>query len=187
MSNAKAAITNLGKYNEGELAFVWLDLPATAEAFNAALDSVGIGHLDSFGIPYEEWFVSDYDCDAVDLYAVLGEYPSLDMMNKAASLSDELADIEDDPLALSAWCEDHGLEPGDYGLDDVFDCDDEIIDGIVSEELKKGGWQRVMFFLAGCIHNTTASYYTLDGYCNLVPYELDGSELKSILADAVAG
>ena len=31
MAYLRVALTNLGKYNEGELIFKWLDLPATEE------------------------------------------------------------------------------------------------------------------------------------------------------------
>ena len=57
-----AFITNLGKYNEGELIGEWVKFPTTAEEIKAAMDSIGIGQKDDFGYAYEEWFITDYDC-----------------------------------------------------------------------------------------------------------------------------
>ena len=48
-----AFITNLGKYNEGELIGEWVKFPTTAEEIKAALDSIGIGQKDDFGYAYE--------------------------------------------------------------------------------------------------------------------------------------
>ena len=47
-----AFITNLGKYNEGELVGEWVKFPTTAEELKAALDSIGIGKKDDFGYAY---------------------------------------------------------------------------------------------------------------------------------------
>ena len=38
-----AFITNLGKYNEGELIGEWVKFPTSAEEIRTALDSIGIG------------------------------------------------------------------------------------------------------------------------------------------------
>ena len=67
-------ITNLGKYNEGELIGEWVKFPTSAEEIRTALDSIGIGQEDDFGNPYEEWFITDYDCYVDGLYDKLGEY-----------------------------------------------------------------------------------------------------------------
>ena len=37
-----AFITNLGKYNEGELIGEWVKFPTTAEEIKAAMDSIGM-------------------------------------------------------------------------------------------------------------------------------------------------
>ena len=46
-----AFITNLGKYNEGELIGEWVKFPTSAEEIRTALDSIGIGQEDDFGNP----------------------------------------------------------------------------------------------------------------------------------------
>ena len=53
---------------------------------------IGIGSKDDFGNPYEEWFISDYDCYVDGLYEKLGEYENLDELNYLASKLDELDD-----------------------------------------------------------------------------------------------
>ena len=57
-----AFITNLGKYNEGELVGEWVKFPTTAEELKEVFKRIGIGQRDDFGQPYEEWFITDYDC-----------------------------------------------------------------------------------------------------------------------------
>ena len=47
-------------------------------------ERIGIGSKDDFGNPYEEWFISDYDCYVDGLYEMLGEYESLDELNYLA-------------------------------------------------------------------------------------------------------
>ena len=46
----EAYITNLGKYNEGEL----------VGELQKVFERIGIGSKDDFGHPYEEWFITDY-------------------------------------------------------------------------------------------------------------------------------
>ena len=56
-----AFITNLGKYNEGELVGEWVKFPTTAEEMKKVFERIGIGQADDFGLPYEEWFITDYE------------------------------------------------------------------------------------------------------------------------------
>ena len=89
-----AFITNLGKYNEGELVGEWVKFPTTAEELKEVFKRIGIGQKDDFGQPYEEWFITDYDCYVDGLYSKLGEYESLDELNYLASKLDEMSDSE---------------------------------------------------------------------------------------------
>jgi antirestriction protein len=83
------ALTNLGKYGEGELACEWLALPATTEQVQTAFREIGVD-----GIRYEEWFMSDYTTEIPELYDCLGEFSNLDELNYLASLLQEM-DAED--------------------------------------------------------------------------------------------
>lgn len=90
----QAFVTNLGKYNEGELVGEWVSFPVTPEEMRAVLDRIGIGHPDDFGVPYEEIFITDYDTDLYGVSGELGEYESLDKLNYLASRLEELSSDE---------------------------------------------------------------------------------------------
>ena len=102
-----AFITNLGKYNEGELVGEWVKFPTTAEEMKEVFKRIGIGQRDDFGQPYEEWFITDYDCYVDGLYDKLGEYESLDELNYLASKLDEMSDSEYAQFQV-------GMEMGDH-------------------------------------------------------------------------
>lgn len=85
-----AFITNLGKYNEGELVGEWVKFPTTYDELQKVFERIGIGKADDFGQPYEEWFITDYDCYVGGLYDKLGEYENLDELNYLASKLDEM-------------------------------------------------------------------------------------------------
>lgn len=89
-----AFITNLGKYNEGELVGEWVKFPTTAEELKEVFKRIGIGQKDDFGQPYEEWFITDYDCYVDGLYSKLSEYENLDELNYLASKLDEMSESE---------------------------------------------------------------------------------------------
>ena len=89
-----AFITNLGKYNEGELVGEWVKFPTTAEELKEVFKRIGIGQKDDFGQPYEEWFITDYDCYVDGLYSKLGEYENLDELNYLASKLDKMSESE---------------------------------------------------------------------------------------------
>ena len=80
-----AFITNLGKYNEGELVGKWHDFPTTKEAIRQTFREIGID-----GIRYEEFFITDYDCEVDGIQEHLGEYTSIDDINYLASKIDNM-------------------------------------------------------------------------------------------------
>ena len=92
----EAFITNLGKYNEGALIGEWVSFPATPEEVKKALEKIGIGAKDEFGNVYEEWFITDYNCDVDGLTKNInfGEYENLDELNYLASKIGELNSYE---------------------------------------------------------------------------------------------
>lgn len=87
----EAYITNLGKYNEGELVGEYLKFPTTPEEVQALLKRIGID-----GVLYEEIFITDFDGDVLGLYDQLGEYENIDELNHLACLLSELdqSDLE---------------------------------------------------------------------------------------------
>ena len=48
-------ITNLGKYNEGELIGRWIEFPIDEDDLKKALEEIGINE------EYEEYFITDYE------------------------------------------------------------------------------------------------------------------------------
>lgn len=103
-------ITNLGKYDEGELVGKWLDLPC--DDLEEELASIGVAD-DS---QYEEYFITDYENDwdyPVD------EYEDLWELNE---LAEKLADVDDkgDGDWLAAYMEAQGGDV-EYALDNYED------------------------------------------------------------------
>ena len=120
-----AFITNLGKYNEGELVGEWVKFPTTAEEMKKVFERIGIGQKDDFGNPYEEWFITDYDCYVDGLYDKLGEYESLDELNYLASKLDDMKSWEYDQFCAAMEMGDHsGSVQEIINLTENLDCYD---------------------------------------------------------------
>lgn len=93
MDILRGALTNLGKYNEGGLDYVWVSFPCDEDDFQDSLKKIGIGEDRGDGSVYEEWFFSDWDTDysGLDLDG-LGEYMSLDEVNEYAEALENIVD-----------------------------------------------------------------------------------------------
>ena len=114
--NFEAFVTNLGKYNEGQLVGEWVKFPTTEEEMQKVFERIGIGSTDDFGQPYEEWFITDYECPVHGVYDMLGEYESLDKLNYLASRIDE----------MDKWEQEKFVAIMEAGCDEVSDIDDLI-------------------------------------------------------------
>lgn len=112
MLELKGYITNLGKYNEGELIGEWITFPIDEDDFNEVMERIGCYYIDASGVPhneeYEEFFFTDWECEA-DLD--LGEYESIDDLNELAEKIEEW-----DEELLKAACE-------IWNIDEVIDND----------------------------------------------------------------
>lgn len=94
-----AYITNLGKYNEGELIGEWVEFPCDEGDFEDVLARIGISS------EYEEWFVTDYECELRGFnWEDLGEYPSYDALQDFGYMLEGI----DDPEAVDNIAEDVG-------------------------------------------------------------------------------
>ena len=93
MDVLRGALTNLGKYNEGGLDYVWVSFPCDEDDFQDSLKKIGIGEDRGDGSVYEEWFFSDWDTDysGLDLDG-LGEYMNLDEVNEYAEALEGIVD-----------------------------------------------------------------------------------------------
>ena len=120
-----AFIANLGKYNEGSLVGEWVKFPTTAEELQKVFERIGIGSKDDFGQPYEEWFITDYDCYVDGLYDKLGEYENLDELNYLASKLDEMSQGEYEHFQAAMEIGDHsGSLQEIINLTENLDCYD---------------------------------------------------------------
>ena len=120
-----AFVTNLGKYNEGELVGEWVKFPTTAEEMKQVFDRIGIGKTGDFGQVYEEWFITDYDCYVDGLYDKLGEYENLDELNYLASKLDEMDRGEYEQFQAAMEIGDHsGSVQEIINLTENLDCYD---------------------------------------------------------------
>ena len=105
--NFEAFVTNLGKYNEGELVGEWVKFPTTQEEMQKVLERIGIGSADDFGQPYEEIFITDYECPVYGMSNLLGEYESLDKLNYLAALIEEMPKYDQERFVaiMEAGCD----------------------------------------------------------------------------------
>ena len=75
--------------------------------------------------PYEEWFITDYDCYVDGLYDKLGEYESLDELNYLASKLDEMSQGEYEQFQAAMEIGDHsGSLQEIINLTENLDCYD---------------------------------------------------------------
>lgn len=129
----EAFITNLGKYNEGELVGEWVKFPTTSEELQKVFERIGIGSKDEFGNPYEEWFISDYDCYVSGLYDKLGEYESLDELNYLASKLQELDNHEYEHFQAAMQISDYFNFIGNF----VLPLSEDEVEALQSEEARR--------------------------------------------------
>ena len=76
-------LTNLGKYNEGELIGQWLNVPCSNDEFKQALSNIGVD-----GVQYEEYFITDYE-----YIKGISEYSNIQEVNEIAELSKTIENI----------------------------------------------------------------------------------------------
>lgn len=140
MAVIEAYVTNLGKYNEGELASELLKFPTTKEAVQEVLKQIGIDN-----IRYEEIFIADYDGDLPELNACLGEYESIDELNHLACLLSELDKRDLEKFEAVVASGEHTSGAGDLiNLAENLDCydfyigvsDDETLGRIYAEDME---------------------------------------------------
>lgn len=116
-------LTNLGKYNEGELIGEWVTLPVTTKELEKVFERIGISEEpDENGIYYEEYFITDYE---TDFNYEIGEYDSLDDLNELAETLESLNSYEMD--IVKALLAEFDLEEALEKKDDCIvysDCND---------------------------------------------------------------
>lgn len=119
-------VTNLGKYNEGELVGEWVKFPITNEEMQEVFKRIGIGGR------YEEWFITDYKCHDPGIYDLLGEYESLSELNYLAGQIMELNESEEFWQAVLDLGEYTGSVKDLINLTENMDCFD-YLSGVTSD------------------------------------------------------
>ncbi len=115
MSKLRIYLTNLGKYNEGELVGEWVDLPISEDELTEVLKRIGISNTpDENGIIYDEYFITDYESDIDGLY--VDEYESISTLN---DLAEVLEDMGDSDIKIF----EAAVEAGEANIDDLEDFD----------------------------------------------------------------
>ena len=77
-------LTNLGKYNEGQLIGEWVELPVSKEELQKVFERIGINE------EYEEYFITDYECN----FYKISEYENIDILTEIAEKLEELDEEE---------------------------------------------------------------------------------------------
>ena len=138
-----AFVTNLGKYNEGELVGEWVKFPVSQEELDNVFKRIGIGEEDEFGQPYEEYFITDYDGNTPsELKNQLGEYTSIETLQVVAKILEKINELGD--TAIEAF----------EGLLENFDYLDAAANVI------EGNYE----FLEGVESNSDLGYYAVENY-----------------------
>ena len=163
-----AFITNLGKYNEGSLVGEWVKFPTTAEEMQKVFERIGIGSKDDFGQPYEEWFITDYDCPDEVIGKVLGEYESLSELNYLAGQIMELRESDDFWQAVLDLGENTGSVQELINLTENLDCFD-YLPGVRSDYDLGYYWIEE----SGCYDTSN-----LGALANYIDYESFGRDIR---------
>lgn len=156
----KVFVSNLAKYNNGELNGQWTTLPVD-NVNRDILDKIDLGG-DKHGYR-DEWFISDYEAPFK-----IGENDNLYALNELAEALEDYDTIEDVYNDLD--------DREATGCDDVYDFDDDFFDTMFAS---KQDVARAVFF--GDIHNWLDPYIFINGYGNCE--SMDEYDYQKMLED----
>ena len=128
-------VSNLAKYNDGELTGQWTTLP---------VEDVNKDILEPIDAVGKEWFISDYEAPFK-----IGEYDNLYALNELAEALEDYDTIEDVYNALD--------DREATGCEDVYEFADDFFDTMFSSKQEVA---RAVFF--GDIHNWLDPYIFLN-------------------------
>ncbi|WP_302500180.1 antirestriction protein ArdA [Limosilactobacillus reuteri] len=135
----KVFVSNLAKYNDGELTGQWTTLP---------VEDVNKDILEPIDAVGKEWFISDYEAPFK-----ISEYDNLYALNELAEALENFDTIEDVYNALD--------DREATGCEDVYDFDDDFFDTMFASKQEVA---RAVFF--GDIHNWLDPYIFINGCGN---------------------
>lgn len=152
----KGYLTNLGKYNEGELMGKWITFPIDDEELEQALEEIGINEQ------YEEYFFTDWDCDFEHSF---GECESIEELNEIAEQIEEW-----DEDTFNAACENWGIK---YIID--ADPDDYTLYSDINDDYDLGYYWAVD---SGCYDlssmGSLSNYFDYESFGRDIRFETDG-------------
>lgn len=162
----KGFITNLGKYNEGELIGEWITFPIDEEDLQTVLKNIGCCYEDEDGNThneeYEEFFFTDWDCDFEHEFE---EYENIDRLNEIA---ENLEEWDEDTFV--AACEIWGFN---YVINN--DCDNYNLYSDINNDYDLGYYWIVE---SGCYDlknmGRLADYIDFESFGRDVAIESDG-------------
>jgi len=171
-NNLRVFITNLGKYNEGELVGKWIDLPAyDDQEIVEALESIDVKN----GTRYEEYFITDYE-----LPFQIEEYTNVFKLNETLS-NMPLEDIE---FLNNPTIEQARAIVFNYSFEEPAELiEDDQIDNMIISEMERGSnWASVKIMLQG-IKDINANWYVVDAYGNVQDFtdEDEESYIKDVI------
>ena len=148
-------LTNLGKYNEGELIGKWVELPISDEELEATLEEIGID-----GERYQETFITDYETDINGLK--IGEYDGIEELNELTEVIEA-----NDPEAVEAL-----IYFGYDTAEEIADYIDDILFFEVSDDYDIGYYYAIE---CGCldIPDNIQNYFDFEAYGRDI--ELEGN------------
>lgn len=156
MLEIKGYITNLGKYNEGELVGEWVTFPLDDEEVKEVFERIGINE------EYEEYFFTDWETDFDNDF---GEYESIRNINE---LAEKLADWDSDTFesACDVWTMSEVLENGP---------DNYILLSDVNDDYDLGYYYAVEYFCIDFLNNPILeNYFDFDSYGRDIRFEVNG-------------
>ena len=163
----KVFVSNLAKYNAGELTGQWFDLPVD-DVNTDILDKLNLGGDSELGYR-DEWFISDYEAS----FSISEDGSTLYGLNELAEALENFDTIEDVYNALD--------DREATGCEDVYDFDDDFFDTMFSSKQEVA---RAVFF--GDIHNWLDPYIFINGCGNCESMtEYDYQEMLNNHADEI--
>ncbi|NFN03481.1 antirestriction protein ArdA [Clostridium botulinum] len=91
-------VTNLGKYNEGELVGKWLSLPFTDDELKECFNEIGLDNKN-----YEEYFITDFESSLDHVWSI-SEYDNLNTINEIVLDLEMLRDYQIDIVKAALEC-----------------------------------------------------------------------------------
>ena len=148
-------ITNLGKYNEGELIGEWIEFPIDEDDLEETLERIGID-----GENYEEYFFTDYETDIIPKLDI-SEYENIDNLNEFGELLQNIESYQEDLVNAIVY----EYDSFDYILELLQNIDDqELIDVDNDEDLGYYIIDNIYGGVEQLDRNTLERYFDYEGY-----------------------